>query len=902
MKTYLPPVLVSLVVMYSTMAFGQAASPALVITSGYVRETVPAREMPRITSEEWDLLVAHGEKKILNPKIRTRSFPYAETALPAGSDPVWQRQGGAGGGNRTPIMSFNGQTSPYYPPDANGSVGPDHYMQTINAVFTIYDKQGALVTGPTALNTLFEGLPGSSCNNGDPIVLYDEQANRWLISEFSLCEATDYLLVAISATSNPTGTWYAYSFDVADMPDYPKFGVWRDGYYLGTNNPSGNDIYVFERSKMLLGQPAQAVGFNNPWRPMTNDGFMCVPPVDNDGPFAPMGQPGIFITINDDAVGGGSDQLWIYELSVDWNNPSLATFNRVQQINVAPFDSNFGLNWENITQPGTTRKLDAVPQVLMNPPQYRNFGSHQTIVCCHTVDVDGTDHAGIRWYELRKTDGDWQIRQQSTYGPDEHSRWMGSIMLNGHNEIALAYSISSNTLYPGIRYCGQSSVDYLSGSGILDVAEEIIHTGEYAQTLANRWGDYASLQVDPSSDQTFWFTGQYIDAGAVRKTRIANFEIPDPPGSWTGLVSADWNDPGNWAGEQVPDSSMQVFIESPAPHYPLFSGNLVVGAHCDKLHIYETGNLTVFGDLLINPGKRLAIADSGLVILWGNLAANGFFSGGKGLIMFAGPAQFTISRGAVNQMVNFERSVFNRSMTPLQGGAPGPNGDNEYMDVTLGFPFIYAGTAYTQARLSTNGWLSLNRTGTISNANTSLFSATTPNATLAPWFDDLRADEASLISYATEGEAPNRVFTAEWKSILTYKNSTARVSFQLKLFETSNRIEFHYGNYESGGHSNNESASIGIENATGGSGNFIDAITGSTTNGVTNLVSRTDWPLVNYRFSPAIEKISFHHLIINNAGGNLNLNTDVEISGELNLLPGSSVIISGGKTLSLDQE
>ena len=305
-----------------------------------------------------------------------------------------------------------------------------------------------------------------NCNDGDPLVLFDEQADRWLAVEFSLCGSTDYMLIAVSTTNDPTGTWHKYSFDVADMPDYEKFGIWQDGYYMGTNNSSGNDIYVFERSQMLIGRTAQAVGFNNPWRPTTIDGFMCVPPLDNDGAFAPAGEPGLFITINDDAIGGGSDQLWIYELDVDWTTPANSTFNRSQQLAVASFDSNFGNNWDNIKQPGTPQELDAIPQVIMNPPQYRNFGSYETILCCHTVDVDNTDHAGIRWYELRRvSSGDWTVRQQGTYAPDGHSRWMGSIMLNGQNEIGLGYSVSSATIYPGIRYCGQSAAAYAAATG-----------------------------------------------------------------------------------------------------------------------------------------------------------------------------------------------------------------------------------------------------------------------------------------------------------------------------------------------------------------------------------------------------------------------------------------------------
>ena len=306
-------------------------------------------------------------------------------------------------------------------------------------------------------------------------------------------------------------------------------GVWLDCYYIATNTSPGKDIYVVERSVMLTGGATpKIVGFDNAWRPASTQSspFMCVPPLDNDGAFAPAGSPGLFIAFNDDAVGGGSDQLWIYELTVNWSNTAASTFNRVQQINVAAFDSNFGTSWDNITQPGTAQKLDGVPIIIMNAPQYRNFGSYQTIVCCHTVDVDNTNHAGIRWYELRRTSGNWSIRQQGTFAPDAHSRWMGSIRLNTKNEIALGYSISSSTIYPGVRYCGQDAIEYAKASGVMNVAETIVANGSYSQSGGNRWGDYSSLSVDPTDSRVFWYTNMHVLSNTTTKrTVIASFTI-----------------------------------------------------------------------------------------------------------------------------------------------------------------------------------------------------------------------------------------------------------------------------------------------------------------------------------------------------------------------------------------
>ena len=426
------------------------------------------------------------------------------------------------------IQNWEGQYSYSYPPDCNGTVGPNHYMQTINVKYTIYDKQGNLLAGPTNLNTLFSGVPGANANDGDPVVIFDEQAQRFMVAEFSgISSNPDYMLIAVSQTDDPTGNWDRWSFVMNGFPDYMKFGIWRDGYYMGTNTTSGNDIYVFERDEMLAGGAnPQMVQFNNPWRP--NSGFHCVLPIDNDGDFAPAGTPGGFMTINDNAWGGG-DELWVYELDVDWSNPGAATFDRKQQISVEPFDSYFGPTWDNIRQPGTAQRLDAINQILMHRVQYRNFGSSQHIVCNHTIDVDNTDHAGIRWYELEHNGTEWEIRQFGTYAPDEHSRWMGSIAMNANHEIALGYSISSTTQYPSIRYTGQTAAENANASGIMDVAEESIMEGTASQTSYNRWGDYANLSVDPANESTFWFTTQYMLNSSMKGTRIAAWEFVSAP-------------------------------------------------------------------------------------------------------------------------------------------------------------------------------------------------------------------------------------------------------------------------------------------------------------------------------------------------------------------------------------
>ena len=532
MKLRLPAILLA-IFLFSTFCLTAQdipVRPKTIKTGTFIGISKPLRDIPAISKEDYLLMEAKAKKRGKNTPWDVPTYPFASSSLPKGPDAAWQKTGGKASMPKAPIVNFEGQTSPYYPPDCNGATGPNHYMQTVNTTYAIYNKSGTIVAGPTNMNLLFGSVTGATYNDGDPVILYDEQADRWFATEFSITGANDYMLFAVSTTNDPTGTWYQYSFDVVDMPDYEKVAVWRDGYYMGTNTQptTGNDIYVFERSQMLIGGTARMVAFDNPYRPGT--GVVVVPPVDNDGPAAPAGTPGQFIAFNDDAVGGGADELWIYELKVDWVTLAYSTFNRTQQLPVMAFDTQFN-SWEDITQPGTTRKLCAISTVIMNVPQYRNFGTYQSIVCCHTVDVDNTDHAGVRWYELRKTPPatTWTIRQTGTYAPDIHSRWMGAISMNGSNKIALGYSISSSTVYPGIRYTGQSASGYASASGVLDVPEETALTGTNFQTTYNRWGDYASMCVDPSDDQTFWFTTEYIGASEARKTKIISFKIGNNP-------------------------------------------------------------------------------------------------------------------------------------------------------------------------------------------------------------------------------------------------------------------------------------------------------------------------------------------------------------------------------------
>ncbi len=453
-------------------------------------------------------------------------------------DPVLQ-QGPVVSNIPAPLSSFDGVGNLFggWPPDTEGDVGPNHYMQWINLSFAIYSKTGTLLYGPAAGNTIWTGFGGicASNNDGDPIVLYDHLADRWLVSQFALGFPSNFhQCIAVSQTGDPTGAWHRYDFLWgAKLNDYPHFGVWPDGYYMSVNQFNGSTfawqgqgVAVFERSQMLTGGVARMVKFDL-FSTDPNLGGML--PSDLDGPAPAAGEPNHFSEMDDDAFGAFPDQLQIWDFHVDWTNTANSTFAHIIDLPVAAFDSVFacGANGRRcIPQPSTTARLDAISDRLMYRLQYRNFGSYGTLVTNHTVDVDGASHAGVRWYELRNSGSGWSIFQQGTYAPDASHRWMGSAAMNGQGEIALGYSNSSSTIFPSVKYTGRVAGDPL---GAMPQGEGIIVSGTGSQTdnSFNRWGDYSMLAVDPVDDCTLWYTQEWVQTtgSATWKTRIGSFRV-----------------------------------------------------------------------------------------------------------------------------------------------------------------------------------------------------------------------------------------------------------------------------------------------------------------------------------------------------------------------------------------
>ena len=424
------------------------------------------------------------------------------------------------------ISGFNLQ---YAPPDTVGAVGATQYVQWVNAMFAVYDKAtGVIVSGfPKYGNALWQGF-GGGCetnNDGDPIVQYDKAAQRWIMTQFSV-STTPYLqCVAVSTSPDATGTYYRYAFSYGNTQfnDYPKLGVWPDGYYITYNifnNAStfaGSKVCAFDRAKMLTGAPATQQCFQ------LSSSYGGLLPSDVDGSAAPpVGSPNYMLSL------GTTSSLYMWKFHVDWSTPANTTLSGPTSIPVAAYTEACS-GGTCITQPGTSQKLDSLADRLMYRLAYRNRGGTESLVVTHSVRAGGNNkrniYSGVRWYELRIVNTNASLYQQGTFSPDTANRWMGSIAMDKVGNIALGYSVSSGSVYPGVRYTGRAPTDAL---GTMQ-AESVIVNGSGSQTQnLSRWGDYSAMTIDPADDCTFWYTQEYIKtSGTFRwNTRIASFKFP----------------------------------------------------------------------------------------------------------------------------------------------------------------------------------------------------------------------------------------------------------------------------------------------------------------------------------------------------------------------------------------
>ncbi len=452
------------------------------------------------------------------------------------ADAVAQRTFGLPGSRTTPAMPAPIQTwegislndGSGIPPDTNGAVGPTQYVQMINSSLQVWNKSGTTLAGPVTINSLWSGSSDACAlnNDGDPIVLYDRQADRWLVSQFT-ASAPYAECIAISTTGDAAGSYYAYTFVLSNtaFEDYPHFGIWPDGYYMSmnefvNNSNTGPRPFVFDRTKMLTGQTAT---FQTVAAVQSAIGVML--PSDLDGTsLPPAGAPNYFVA--------GIGSLQVYRYHVDWANPAATSFTLAGTLPVAGFTRLCPQQRSCLPQPDTTARLDGLGDRLMFRLAYRNLGGVERLVVNNSVNV--SNYAGVRWYEIRNPSTTPSIYQQGTYAPaDGNHRWGASVAQDRDGNTALAYTIVGSTVYPGIRYTGRLAGDPLN---TMPQSETTLVDGSGSQVVqggtVTRWGDYSALTLDPTDDCTFWYTSEYFQTtGQIWQTRIGAFRFPTCSGT-----------------------------------------------------------------------------------------------------------------------------------------------------------------------------------------------------------------------------------------------------------------------------------------------------------------------------------------------------------------------------------
>ena len=455
----------------------------------------------------------------------------------------------------SPIISFDGHSNlcGCAPPDPNGAVGPNHVVTMANLHFQIFNKTGTSLFGPAANNTLWAGF-GGDCqtdNAGDPVVIYDQLADRWMLTQFTSSGPTYFECVALSQTNDPLGPYYRWAISTGiNFPDYPKAGMWPDAYYFSTREFAngaafvGVGAYALDRAQALVGNPNPTiVGFLVPpgATPYNiGDGLL---PSDLDGMTPPPGPtpPNYFVGSmdNNGPYGAPQDALTLWKFHYDPVTPGNSTFTLTNTLPTAPFNSILGLCGGTracIPQPNTANRVDHLGyrQRPLFRLAYRNFGTHESLVTNQSVSAGAGPNgevSGVRWWELRSPNNTPVIFQEGTYAPgltDGIHRWMGSIAMNSLGDMALGFSASNGTnpsVFPSSFYTARRAID---PPGTMPQGEGSIINGTGSQTGGgSRWGDYTAMDIDPVDDETFWFINQYIPT-----THRCSRACFTPAGTW----------------------------------------------------------------------------------------------------------------------------------------------------------------------------------------------------------------------------------------------------------------------------------------------------------------------------------------------------------------------------------
>ena len=488
-------------------------------------------------------LVTVGQANAPEPKAIPRPTPKKQTIDPLLVKPktALVQQGPLAAATSasvaTPVRAFAGVGAGDYgfavastPPDTNLAVGATQVVQWVNTSFAVFDKAtGALKYGPAAGNTLWTTLTGAGAacgthNDGDPMVKWDNAAQRWVMMQFVVSNGSNYLqCVAVSTSPDATGGWNLYAFPYANFPDYPKASVWSDAYYVtfnmfqGGKTFMGADLCAYDRANMLAGNAATQVCVQ------LSTSYGGALPADPDGasPIAP-GAPNYII-----AYDNNFQQLDLWRFTPNFATGTAKIDAVPLAIPVAAFTP-MGF----VPQQGTTLKLDSLSDRLMYRLAYRYRGGVESLLVSHAVSAGTSGQGAVRWYEIQNPNTAVPtLAQQGTYAPDTTLwRWMSTGAIDAAGNMAFGYSTSSSSAYPSLAVATRAVGD---SAGTL-AAETLVKAGAGSEsksgTSYTRWGDYASMSVDPSDDSTMWFTSLYQKSSGQFKwsTWIHAFTIGTP--------------------------------------------------------------------------------------------------------------------------------------------------------------------------------------------------------------------------------------------------------------------------------------------------------------------------------------------------------------------------------------
>ena len=445
-----------------------------------------------------------------------------------GNDQGQNDQGDSPGKARPHVSASGIGADGVAPPDTNGAAGGTQYVQIANTVLSVYDKNTlGLILGNVDIAAIWgkSSTPlTATCwfgDGGDPVVLYDKAANRWVVGQINAFYSS--YCIAVSTTSDATGSYNAYEYSFPNLPDYPKLGVWPDAYYFSANSFAGGSSFIgaiacaMDRATMLAGGNPLMICFQK------GTSVASLLPSDLDGSTAPpAGAPNYYLELE------SSTTLGLFKYHVDFATPSNSTFTGPTSIPVTSYSEACG-GGTCIPQQGTSQQLDSLGDRLMFRLAYRNFGDHEALVTNHSVKA-GTA-VGVRWYEIWNPGTAPAVHQQGTFAPsDGNYRWMGSIAMDKSGDMAVGYSEAGANMHPSIFYTGRQATDALNTMQ----TETSILTGTGSQTSGlSRWGDYSAMSIDPVDDCTFYYTNEYIPSDGTFNwaTWIQAFKFPSCGGA-----------------------------------------------------------------------------------------------------------------------------------------------------------------------------------------------------------------------------------------------------------------------------------------------------------------------------------------------------------------------------------